>query len=183
LRQRPRAIIVGEVRGKEAYSLFQAMTTGHLSYSTIHASDMHSLIQRLESPPISLPRALLTSLDMVIFMNNLTVKGNPVRRVTNVTEIIKLDPETNRLVTITPFYWMSEIDDRFEDTKGSRLINKIKLENMWSDERLQKELKNRIKVLQWMQKNKQRSYIQVGRVISDYYNAPVEVLNNIEASE
>ncbi len=183
LRQRPRAIIVGEVRGKEAYSLFQAMTTGHLSYSTIHASDMHSLIQRLESPPISLPRALLTSLDMVIFMNNLTVKGNPVRRITNVTEIIKLDPETNRLVTITPFYWMSEIDDRFEDTKGSRLITKIKLENMWSDERLQKELKNRIKVLRWMQKNKQRSYVQVGRTISDYYNDPVEVLKNIEASK
>ena len=97
LRQRPRAIIVGEVRGREAYSLFQAMTTGHLSYSTVHASDMHSLIQRLESPPIELPRALLTSLDLVVFLNSLTVKGKPVRRITNVTEIIKLDPETNRL--------------------------------------------------------------------------------------
>jgi archaeal flagellar protein FlaI len=183
LRQRPRAIIVGEVRGKEAYSLFQAMTTGHLSYSTIHASDMHSLIQRLENPPISLPRALLTSLDMVIFMNSLTVKGEPVRRITNVTEIIKLDPETNRLVTISPFYWVSEIDDRFEDTKGSRLITKIKLENMWSDERLQKELKNRVKVLKWMQKNKQRSYVQVGKIISDYYTDPVEVLKQVEASK
>ncbi|KYK21514.1 hypothetical protein AYK25_03455, partial [Thermoplasmatales archaeon SM1-50] len=86
LRQRPRVIIVGEVRGKEAYSLFQAMTTGHLSYSTVHASDMHSLIQRLEIPPISLPRALLTSLDMIVFLNSVTVKGAPVRRITNVTE-------------------------------------------------------------------------------------------------
>ena len=115
LRQRPRVIIVGEVRGKEAYTLFQAMTTGHLSYSTVHASDMHGLIQRLESPPISLPRALLTSLDLIVFLNSVTVGGIPVRRTTNVTEIIKLDPETNRLVTLTPFQWVSEIEDRFEN--------------------------------------------------------------------
>ncbi|KYK21189.1 hypothetical protein AYK21_05125 [Thermoplasmatales archaeon SG8-52-2] len=54
LRQRPKVIIVGEVRGKEAYSLFQAMATGHTSYATVHASDIHTLIQRLENPPISL---------------------------------------------------------------------------------------------------------------------------------
>jgi flagellar protein FlaI len=60
LRQRPKVVMVGEVRGKEAYSLFQAMATGHTSYSTVHASTIHTLIQRLENPPISLPRALLT---------------------------------------------------------------------------------------------------------------------------
>jgi len=183
LRQRPRAIIVGEVRGKEAYSLFQAMTTGHLSYSTVHASDMHSLIQRLESPPINLPRSLLTSLDMVVFLNNLTVDGKPVRRVTNITEIIKLDPETNRLVTISPFYWISEVDDSFKDTKGSKILNRIKLENVWTDQKLEEELKNRIKILEWMQKNNQRSYTQVGRIISDYYNDPEELLKKIEDSK
>ncbi|MEX2738135.1 MAG: type II/IV secretion system ATPase subunit, partial [Candidatus Wukongarchaeota archaeon] len=51
LRQRPKVIIVGEVRGREAYSLFQAMATGHTSYATVHASDIHTLIQRLENPP------------------------------------------------------------------------------------------------------------------------------------
>lgn len=183
LRQRPKAIIVGEVRGKEAYSLFQAMTTGHLSYSTVHASDMHSLIQRLESPPISLPRALLTSLDLVVFLNSLTVQGKPVRRITNVTEIIKLDPETNRLVTISPFYWMSEIDDKFQSSKGSQLLNKIKLQNMWDDKKLETELKNRIKVLKWMIDNKLRSYKDVGRVISDYYNDAKSVLKKVEDSK
>jgi adenylate kinase family enzyme len=116
LRQRPRVIIVGEVRGKEAYTLFQAMTTGHLSYSTVHASDMHTLIQRLENKPIDLPRALLTSLDVIVFLNSVTVDGAPVRRITNVTEVIKLDPGTNRLVTITPYTWISEINDHFLHT-------------------------------------------------------------------
>ena len=183
LRQRPKAIIVGEVRGKEAYSLFQAMTTGHLSYSTVHASDMHSLIQRLESPPISLPRALLTSLDLVVFLNSLTVEGRPVRRITNVTEIIKLDPETNRLVTISPFCWISEINDNFKSSKGSQLLNKMKLQNMWSDKQLEKEKQNRIKVLQWMIDKKIRSYKDVGEVISDYYNDAKSVLKKIEDSK
>ncbi len=183
LRQRPKAIIVGEVRGKEAYSLFQAMTTGHLSYSTVHASDMHSLIQRLESPPINLPRALLTSLDLVVFLNNLTVKGKPVRRVTNVTEIIKLDPETNRLVTISPFYWISEINDKFKNKPGSQLLNKIKLQNMWDDKRLESEINTRKKVLSYMIEKNIRSYKDVGNMVSEYYNNPKKVLKKIEDSK
>lgn len=182
LRQRPRAIIVGEVRGKEAYTLFQAMTTGHLSYSTVHASDMHSLIQRLESPPINLPRSLLTALDLVVFLNNLTIDRKPVRRVTNVTEIIKLDPETNRLVTVSPFYWISEVDDRFKNTGGSKILNRIKLQNMWTDEKLEQEIQNRIKILEWMRKNKIRSYKEVGEIISEYHNNPANLLKKIEDS-
>jgi flagellar protein FlaI len=180
LRQRPKVIIVGEVRGKEAYTLFQAMTTGHLSYSTIHASDMHALIQRLESPPIELPRALLTSLDLIVFLNSVTVRSAPVRRVTNVTEVIKLDPETNRLVTMTPFYWVSEIEDRFENTGGSQIIYHIKLQNGWDDDRLNQELQNRKIILEWMIRKKLRSYEDVGRVVADYSKDPNGVLQKIK---
>jgi flagellar protein FlaI len=180
LRQRPRVIIVGEVRGKEAYTLFQAMTTGHLSYSTVHASDMHSLIQRLENPPINLPRALLTSLDMIVFLNSVTVQGAPVRRITNVTEIIKLDPETNRLVTMTPFHWMSEIEDRFYNTGGSRILYKLKLQNSWNDEQLNKEMKTRMQVLDWMRRKKLRSYEAVGRIVSTYVKDPETILQQVK---
>jgi flagellar protein FlaI len=180
LRQRPKVIIVGEVRGKEAYTLFQAMTTGHLSYSTIHASDMHALIQRLESPPIELPRALLTSLDLIVFLNSVTVGSIPVRRVTNVTEVIKLDPETNRLVTMTPFHWVSEIDDRFENTGGSQILYKIKLQNGWNDETLDQELRNRKLVLEWMIRKKLRNYEDVGRIVAEYGKDPNAVLHKVK---
>ena len=182
LRQRPKVIIVGEVRGREAYTLFQAMTTGHLSYSTVHASDMHSLIKRLESPPISLPRALLTSLDVVVFLNSSTVKGVPVRRVTNVTEIVKLDAESNRLVTISPFRWVSEVDDRFETNGGSesKIQYKSRVQNGWSKKRFSQELQNRIKILEWMRQNNLRSYKQVGKIVSNYKKDPDMVLRNIE---
>lgn len=180
LRQRPKVIIVGEVRGKEAYTLFQAMTTGHLSYSTVHASNMHALIQRLESQPINLPRALLTSLDLIVFLNSVTVKAEPVRRMTNVTEVIKLDPDSNRLVTITPFHWVSEIEDRFENTGGSRIIHNFKLQNGWSDKDLANELQNRKMILEWMVKNNIRSYKQVGENFAEYNKDPKAVMKKIK---
>ena len=177
LRQRPRVIIVGEVRGKEAYTLFQAMTTGHLSYSTIHASDLHTLIQRLESKPIDLPRALLTSLDLIVFLNSVTVGGTPVRRVTNVTEVIKLDPESNRLVTITPFKWISEINDEFENkSNSSKILSTIKLQYGWNDKQLNIEFENRKKILEWMMKKNLRNYEDVGRIVSQYNREPDKVL-------
>ena len=180
LRQRPRVIIVGEVRGKEAYSLFQAMTTGHLSYSTVHASDMHSLIQRLENPPISLPRALLTSLDTIVFLNSVIVKGNPVRRITNVTEIIELDAGTNRLVTMSPFEWVGGNEDRFQNNGASRLLYRIRHENGWSDTELQQELQNRMQVLEWMRKQNLRSYTDVGKIVATYLKDPDSILKNIK---
>ena len=179
LRQRPKVIIVGEVRGKEAYTLFQAMTTGHLSYSTIHASDMHTLIQRLENKPIDLPRALLTSLDLIVFLNSLTVRGDNVRRITNVTEIIKLDPETNRLVTITPYHWMSEINDNFESTGGSGIIDHLKLQYGWNSKQFNQEFKNRKAVLKWMIKKNLRTYEDVGRIISEYAKDSKDVMKKV----
>jgi flagellar protein FlaI len=180
LRQRPRVIIVGEVRGKEAYSLFQAMTTGHLSYSTVHASDMHSLIQRLENPPISLPRALLTSLDTIVFLNSVVVKGNPVRRITNVTEIIELDAGTNRLVTMSPFQWIGGTEDKFQNNGASRLLYRIRMENGWSDAELHQELQNRMDVLEWMRKQNLRSYTDVGKIVATYMKDPDVILKNIK---
>ncbi|MEM2878560.1 MAG: type II/IV secretion system ATPase subunit, partial [Candidatus Hadarchaeales archaeon] len=55
MRQRPECIVVGEVRGKEGLTLFQAMSTGHTSYSTLHASSIEEAINRLEGAPINIP--------------------------------------------------------------------------------------------------------------------------------
>ncbi len=179
LRQRPRVIIVGEVRGKEAYSLFQAMATGHTAYATVHASTIHTLIQRLENPPVSLPRALLTSLDVIVFQNAVPIGGKMVRRMTSVTEIIKLDSDTNQLIFMAPFTWVSKTDDRFESSRTSKIINKIKQQNAWSDDQLEEELENRMLVLRWMIKKKVSSYQEFGRIIADYQKFPDEVMKRV----
>jgi flagellar protein FlaI len=176
LRQRPRVIIVGEVRGKEAYSLFQAMATGHTAYATVHASTIHTLIQRLENPPIELPRALLTSLDVIVFQNAVDIGGKMVRRMTSVTEIIKLDTDTNQLIFMAPYTWLSKTDDRFEGTGSSKILNRIKTQHDWSDEQLQEEVENRIAVLEWMRKKNIRGYKEFGAVIAEYRKFPQQVL-------
>ncbi|UCD14599.1 MAG: type II/IV secretion system ATPase subunit [Thermoplasmatales archaeon] len=180
MRQRPRVIIVGEVRGREAYSLFQAMATGHTSYSTVHASTIHTLIQRLENPPISLPRALLTSLDVIVFQNAVEIGGKMVRRITSVTEIIKLDSDTNQLIFMAPFTWGSKTDDRFEISRNSKIYNKIKQQNDWNDEQLEQEISNRILVLEWMRKKNIRSYQEFGRVVAEYQKYPTQVLERVK---
>ncbi len=179
LRQRPRVIIVGEVRGREAYSLFQAMATGHTAYATVHASTIHTLIQRLENPPISLPRALLTSLEIIVFQNAVNIGGKMVRRMTSVTEIIKLDSDTNQLIFMAPFTWVSKTDDRFECSRTSKVLNSIKQQNDWTDEQLEEELDRRKLVLEWMVKKNIRDYIQFGEIIARYRKYPEKVLEEV----
>lgn len=180
LRQRPKVVIVGEVRGKEAYNLFQAMATGHTSYATVHASDIHTLIQRLENPPISLPRALLTSLDLIVFQNAVDIGGKTVRRMTSVTEVVKLDPDTNQLIFMEPFRWISKTDDDFENTGTSKILNEIKIQNDWTENQIENELENRKKILKWMLKKNIRDYKDVGKVVSQYSKHPDELLKKAE---
>ena len=81
LRQRPNYIVVGEVRGKETYTMFQAMATGHPTMSTMHADSVKSMVNRLENPPINTPRILLTALNFVIIQTHARIGDSIVRRI------------------------------------------------------------------------------------------------------
>ncbi len=87
LRQRPEYILVGEIRGREAITLFQAMNTGHITYSTLHAGSIESAINRLIHEPINVPIAMFDSLDMVITLSLQQRKGVAVRRMLALHEI------------------------------------------------------------------------------------------------
>jgi flagellar protein FlaI len=180
LRQRPRVIIVGEVRGKEAYTLFQAMATGHLSYSTMHAADINTLIQRLENPPISLPRTLMTSLDIVTFLTTYQRHdGSLERRVNSVIEIIKQEPESKRLISVTPFSWDSSINDTFNYHGGSKVLQNIMKKRGWTQKQLDDELQKRQDIIQWMADENIRSYKEVGSIVSLYKKNPKKVLKKM----
>jgi len=103
LRQRPEYIIVGEVRGREALTLFQAMTTGHTTNSTLHADSVSGAIHRLESPPIEVPRPMLEALDIISIQVQVYIEGRRVRRNVEIAEIVHLDPHTKMLRTSTVF--------------------------------------------------------------------------------
>lgn len=80
LRQRPEYIIVGEVRGEEVEIMFQAMTLGHTCLSTVHGSSAEGVLDRLMSPPYSVPEALVQNLDLVVVVGRYKIGDRIVRR-------------------------------------------------------------------------------------------------------
>jgi len=167
LRQRPQYIIVGEVRGKEAYTVFQAMATGKTCYTTFHADDVKSLVHRLENEPINLPRALLTSLDLVLLQGQVKVGTKMTRRVKSLTEIVAIDPESGELVTNNAYTW-NPSDDTFNFSGHSYVYEKISTIKNWSPRRMEIEVKRREMVLEYMEKIGVTNYREVSRIIAEY---------------
>ena len=181
LRQRPEYIIVGEIRGREAYVLFQAMATGHATYSTVHADSAKSLIHRLESKPIDIPRVMLQALDVVSIHFTTRVKGKRVRRCKQVVEIVDIDPSTKEILTNEVFHW-DPIEDKFIYTGKSYILEKIRAKWDMTKEGITQEIRQRTEILEWMQKNNLRSFKEVAKVISWYAENPDDFLKKLKES-
>jgi len=181
LRQRPEYIIVGEIRGQEAYVLFQAMATGHATYSTVHADSAKSLIHRLESKPIEIPRIMLQSLDIVSIHITTRVQGKRVRRCKQVIEIIDIDPTTKEILTNEVFRW-DPIEDKHIYTGKSYVLEGIRARWDISKEDITNEIRNRAKILDWMKTNNVRTFKEVAKAISRYIESPEEFMQTINLS-
>ena len=179
LRQRPEYLVVGEVRGEEALTLFQAMSTGHTTYSTMHADSVDSAIHRLENPPISVPRSMLKALDIVSIQAQTFVGGERVRRNLKIVEIIGIDPKTRNIRTDDIFQWNAETDS-FVRTGNSTALQDIKRARGWTDEELERELDKRRKVLRYMLDNDISDYQDVSKIIQSFIIDPDRVINQIE---
>lgn len=167
LRQRPEIIFVGEVRGEEANTLFQAISVGHPCMGTIHAGTMQELLSRVESEPMNVPRNLFASLDVVIF--NAMVKHGEhfIRRVMRIVEIVELDPEKGDLVTNPVFKW-DAVDDTYEFSGNSAMFADIEEEFGIPEEELVEEMYTRSRVLEWLYENNIVDYAKVASAVRDY---------------
>jgi flagellar protein FlaI len=182
LRQRPEYIIVGEIRGKEAYVLFQAMATGHATYSTAHADSAQSLIHRLEGKPINIPRIMLQSLDLVCIHVITSVKNMRARRCKQIIEIIDIDPTTKEILTNEVFHW-DPVEDKFVYSGKSYILEKIRTEKDLSREDMDREIGNRKKIIEWMNTNNIRGFRDVANTVSKYGETPEELLTQIEKDD
>ena len=178
LRQRPEYILVGEIRGKEAYVLFQAMATGHTTYSTVHADSAQSLIHRLEGKPIEIPRIMLQTLDIVIIQVISRVKNKRARRCKQIIEIIDIDPTTKEILTNEVFRW-DPIEDKFVYSGKSYVLERIRGEKDITREGMISEIKNRTILLDWMNRNNIREFKKVATIIAKYVDNAEEVMKTI----
>ncbi len=178
LRQRPEYVLVGEVRGKETMTMFQAMATGHTTYSTMHADSVQSIVYRLENPPISIPRVLLSALNLVLIHSQLRVKDKRVRRITELVEIIGIEPMTLEIVTNKVFQWEPGTDT-FHYTGHSKLHEKImELEDMTAEEVL-REVRRRANIIRWMDKHDIRNFRDVTQIVAEYYENKDMIINEV----
>jgi len=173
-RQNPDYVIVGEVRGKEAYVLFQGMASGHSSISTMHADSVDTVIKRLETPPIELSPTLLNVLDCVCIMTHAIAQKQETRKLKEIVEIINITPD-GIAVTNTPFSW-HPIDDQFYFKKNSKIFEKIAKRYGIEMNELQLEFARRTKLLYTLLQRKIFAFDQIQDIVTEYYKKPAEVL-------
>jgi flagellar protein FlaI len=174
VRQRPDYIIVGEVRGEEAYTLFQAMATGHLGMCTLHAESVEAAINRLESEPMNIPKTLIAMTNVIMVMGRTEIDGRPARRVNTATEVLGLNPEKTSIRTEEIFNWNLRFDKFVSSGKSALLekqVNKLGI----SEEEVKRELNRRQAVLEWMARVGIRRYTDVANIIREYYASPERV--------
>ena len=176
-RQNPDYVIVGEIRGKEAYVLFQGMASGHSSIGTIHADSVDTVIKRLETPPIELSPTLLNVLDCVCIMTHAVIEKQSLRKLKEIVEIIDVD--ANGIAkTNTPYVW-NPSDNQFYFKKGSYIFEKISKRTGMRIEELEMEFNRRAKILHILSQNKIFNSKDVQETILNYYKKPKEVLRRM----
>jgi archaeal flagellar protein FlaI len=173
-RQNPDYVIVGEVRGQEAFVLFQGMASGHASISTIHADSVDTVIKRLETPPIELSPTLVNILDAVAIMTHAVVNKQQTRRLREIVEVIKVNADGVAL-TNTPFKW-NPADDKFYSKKDTKVFEKIALRYGLNKNELHEEYEKRVRLVYALFKQKVFDFNEVQSLINEYYKNPEAVL-------
>ncbi|OKY78253.1 MAG: ATPase involved in archaellum/pili biosynthesis FlaI [Candidatus Methanohalarchaeum thermophilum] len=176
LRQRPEYIIVGEIRGGEAVTLFQAMSTGHTSFSTLHASSVERAIRRLENPPIDVPRNMLPALDLIAVQSMTVSEGERHRRITEIQEIGNY--ESGKIQTNLLFNWNNNKKE-FNRVSRSILLKNLSSELGYSYGEMEDEIKVRKRVIEKMNKNKVRKYDNVVKSIKLFQKDKKELLDRL----
>jgi flagellar protein FlaI len=148
LRQRPEYIIVGEVRGREAQTLFQAMNTGHTTFSTIHAGSAVEVINRLTNEPINVPPAMFGALDLILVQSLHYRGGNIIRRCDAVHEV---SVEGGRDITWrTIFEWDPSADRILRTLHPSQTLQDIMGMHGWDEDEVMSRLQIRKEALEAM---------------------------------
>jgi archaeal flagellar protein FlaI len=181
LRQRPDFIIVGEIRGEEAYALFQAMATGHLGLTTIHAENVQGVLHRLTTKPMNIPSTQVENLNAISIVRRLVVNNVSLRRTISVSEMVGWDREKNDFTIQDIFRWDTE-KDIYVKIGRSPLLDRIATQWGYSPEEIDQELQMRQTILEYMVKKHLRSYKEVSQLVLDYFSDPQLIYRKAKVS-
>ena len=182
LRSRPRYIIIGEIRGVEGATAFQAMQTGHPVIATFHASSIVKMIQRFTGDPINVPMRFFDNLNFAIFQEVVEDPngGGIARRVTGIDEVIGYNKHSDGVLTRGMFEWDPVKDKHyFRGMFQSHLLeNKIAAVAGFSNKRdIYDEMLKRAAVLERMVERDLTHYDDVFDLLGIYYNSGWEMFS------
>jgi len=180
LRHRPDFIVVGEVRGEEAYVLFQALATGHGGLCTMHADSVSSAIKRLLQKPMDIAPGNIPLMNCSVVIKKVRLRsaggighGTSCRRVVQVSEIAGVD-------SVKDVALWNPSSDTFDDYfHSSSLLSRIAAENGFSDEEILEEFERRRLIVRWMVEQHIRNYKAVSMTVAQYYRDPYSLLKKI----
>ncbi len=185
MRHRPDYILVGEIRGEEAYVLFQALATGHGGMATMHADDSESAIRRLMQKPMDIPGAYVPLMNCIITIKRVKLadasggkssKRVMARRVTEVTEIIS----SNNVRSV--FTWDPQHDGYLDNLNKSYLLPKIATDTGIDMEDIMADMNRRKAILTWLINRGTRDYKDVSKVVGMFNQDPDRLMTRVESS-
>jgi len=175
VRHRPDWIIVGEIRGEEAYVLFQALATGHGGLCTMHAEDAETAIKRLTQPPMNIPSNIIPLMNCMISVRHVKAPvlvgyghRKSKRKFVKVSEVI----EANSIHDV--FVWDSSTDEYMDDLLNSYLFAKIADKWGLPVKYVFEEFERRKNVLQYLVDKNMRSYRSIAKFLVKFYSNPKE---------
>ncbi|MBI4043945.1 MAG: CpaF family protein [Candidatus Diapherotrites archaeon] len=178
LRMRPDRIVVGEVRGPEAQTLFIAMDTGHKGCAgTLHANTAREMMIRLTSEPMNVPEPLLPLLDIVVVLSRFYSHDQGViRRVQQVAEVTRM---ADKVLLSNLFERDSAKDELRKTDTPSHVIQVLSDRTGKSKKELAKELLVRQRILEWMLDQKIFAPLECEKIVQEYYVNPTALLEQI----
>ncbi|HEV2193483.1 MAG TPA: type II/IV secretion system ATPase subunit [Nitrosopumilaceae archaeon] len=175
VRHRPDYIIVGEIRGSEAYVMFQAMATGHGGLCTMHADSLESAIKRLQQKPMDIPAGYMSLMNCAIVIKRVKINfSSQGRRAIKISEIINAG-------TSQPAFSWNPKSDNFEDSLQASIILQKIAESTGRDLKdILEEHQKRISILKWMLENDIRDYKKVSDIVGKYYQDPESLMRMVQ---
>ena len=178
LRMRPDRVLVGEVRGPEANTMFIAMDTGHQGVmSTLHANTGRETILRLQSAPMSVPNALFSLLDLVVVQHRMYhPKKGLVRKVVEVSEASVME---DKVLLSNLYNYDRDADAIKRSSLPSRYFERLSYYTGLSINDVRDEHTARKLVLDYLVKKKIFDYQTIRQMAFDYYSDPEKVIKKI----
>jgi flagellar protein FlaI len=183
VRHRPALIIVGEIRGEEAYVLFQALATGHGGLCTMHAEDVETVIKRLTQPPMNIHPSIIPLMNCVLVVKQVKTpnfgfleKKAARRKIVRVSEI---DPSG---AVRDVFTYIPSTDEFQKNLDQSYLLEKIAKSLDVPTSVVIKELERRQQILLKMVEKNLRDFRSVHKALNSSLNI-IELMSKGSAEE